>query len=81
MQKLLIEARNLRVRFGERVVLDIDHISIYDGEVVGLVGENGAGKTTLLSILAGDAVPHAGEVARRCPCGGHPPGRRGGGRR
>ena len=67
MQKLLIEARNLRVRFGERVVLDIDHISIYDGEVVGLVGENGAGKTTLLSILAGDAVPHAGEVARRCP--------------
>ena len=67
MQKLLIEARGLRVSFGDRVVLDIDRLAIYDGEVIGLVGENGAGKTTLLSILAGDAVPHAGSVQRYCP--------------
>ncbi len=34
------------------------------GDKVGLVGRNGAGKTTLTRILAGDALPAAGQVLR-----------------
>jgi ATPase subunit of ABC transporter with duplicated ATPase domains len=34
------------------------------GDKVGLVGRNGAGKTTLTKILAGEALPAAGDVTR-----------------
>ena len=34
------------------------------GDKVGLVGRNGAGKTTLTKILAGEALPAAGQVLR-----------------
>ena len=67
MPKLLLEAHRLQKRFGDRLVLDIDHLNLYDGERVGLIGENGAGKSTLLSILAGEIDPDAGDIQRRCP--------------
>ncbi|WP_460842003.1 ABC-F family ATP-binding cassette domain-containing protein [Nocardioides marmoraquaticus] len=34
------------------------------GDKVGLVGRNGAGKTTMTKILAGEALPAAGQVSR-----------------
>ena len=67
MQKLLLEANHIRKTLGDRTVLDIDRLSLYDGERVGLVGENGAGKSTLLAILAGELAPDSGVVSRRCP--------------
>src|SRR5215510_5822664 len=39
-------------------------VSLWPGEVVGLVGENGSGKTTLMRILVGDLSPDAGAVTR-----------------
>ena len=33
------------------------------GRIYGLVGNNGAGKTTLLRLMAGLAVPTAGELS------------------
>jgi ATPase subunit of ABC transporter with duplicated ATPase domains len=35
---------------------------IHFGERVGLIGPNGSGKTHLVRLLAGEAVPHAGEL-------------------
>ena len=64
MPKLLLEANGIVVEFGVRRVLDIDKISVYDGERIGLIGENGAGKTTLLDVLSGERAPDAGSVAR-----------------
>ena len=37
-------------------------LTLYPGEVVGLVGENGAGKSTLMKILVGALAPDAGSV-------------------
>ncbi|MDI6732487.1 MAG: ABC transporter ATP-binding protein [Planctomycetota bacterium] len=46
----------------ERFRLDIDSISVKEGEVLGLLGPNGAGKTTLLKILALLLKPDKGEI-------------------
>ncbi len=64
MAKLLLEVTGLRVSLGQRLLLDIDHLSVYDGERIGLIGENGAGKSTLLRLLAGEDRPDEGTVRR-----------------
>ena len=53
MNKLILEARDLRKGYGDRELFYIDTLSVFDGERIGLVGQNGAGKSTLLRILAG----------------------------
>ena len=44
-------------------MLDVDHLVLRRGEVVGLVGENGAGKSTMMGVIAGSVVPDAGTVS------------------
>ncbi len=65
-EKLFIKAENIQVKFGEREVFNIDRLSIYEGEKIGLVGANGAGKTTLLRILAGELAPDQGTEKTYC---------------
>jgi ABC-2 type transport system ATP-binding protein len=60
----ILEARDLRKRFGTREALRGVSISAARGELVAVMGPNGAGKTTLLSILAGIQRPDAGTVGR-----------------
>ena len=67
MAKCILECNGVRVSFGDRLVLDLDHLSVYDGERIVLIGENGAGKTTLLRILAGELAPDEGQIRRLSP--------------
>ena len=67
MSKLLLEANHIAISYGDRKVLDVDGLRVYDGERVALIGENGAGKSTLLAILAGEIQPDAGTVRRYGP--------------
>ena len=67
MSKCILEINDVQVSFGDRLVLDLDRLSVYDGDRIGLIGENGAGKTTLLSVLSGERVPDAGRVRRMSP--------------
>ena len=68
-RSILLQARGLQKHFGDRGVLDIEEIELYQGDRIGLVGENGAGKSTLLGILAGEIAPDSGTVSRFCPMG------------
>jgi ABC-2 type transport system ATP-binding protein len=61
---LVLEARDIVKRFGEREALRGVSIGARRGELVAIIGPNGAGKTTLLSILAGVQKPDAGSVSR-----------------
>ena len=67
MAKCILEANNIRLSFGERQVLSVDRLTVYDDERVGLIGENGMGKTTLLRVLAGELIPDEGTVRRAQP--------------
>lgn len=49
----------------EHIALRNITLKLYEGEVLGIVGENGAGKSTLLSILAGILPPTSGTVQTR----------------
>ena len=61
----MLQANDLAVEVGGRVVVSDASLALYSGDKVGLVGRNGAGKTSLLRVLAGEATPVAGRVVRR----------------
>jgi len=42
--------------------LDNAQLTLYEGEVLGLLGENGAGKSTLMNVLGGIYRPDSGEI-------------------
>ena len=62
--EVVIEARGLVKRFGEREALKSVSFEAHRGELLAVIGPNGAGKTTLLSILAGIRGPDAGSISR-----------------
>jgi ATPase subunit of ABC transporter with duplicated ATPase domains len=49
----MINAQQLEVRVGARLLMENVSFRVAAGDKVGLVGRNGAGKTTLTTILAG----------------------------
>lgn len=50
----LIYSNGFKLRFGRKnLLLETDELTLYAGEIVGLIGDNGTGKSTLLKCLAG----------------------------
>ena len=47
--ELILKAKDIRVEFKGRDVLDINELEVYDYDRIGLVGANGAGKAALYS--------------------------------
>ncbi|MEZ5186376.1 MAG: ABC-F family ATP-binding cassette domain-containing protein [Candidatus Nanopelagicales bacterium] len=59
----MIQALDVELRAGARLLLEGASLRVGDGDRVGLVGRNGAGKTTLMKVLAGLGQPVAGSVS------------------
>jgi ABC-2 type transport system ATP-binding protein len=55
--EMLVEARNVTVRFGSKRAVDDVSFTIPKGRIVGLLGHNGAGKTTLMKAMVGLTAP------------------------
>lgn len=60
----LVDGENLKIGYGEKVVLSGVSFSIRSGERIGILGVNGAGKSTLVKAIVGELTPMSGELRR-----------------
>jgi tungstate transport system ATP-binding protein len=54
--------RRVEAKRGDRLILKVDSLEVFPGEVLAVVGPNGAGKSTMLMLMALLERPSAGEV-------------------
>jgi energy-dependent translational throttle protein EttA len=59
---LVIECKDVRKAFGERLLIENLNFSLPAGGIVGIIGPNGAGKTTLFRMLAGMDKSDGGDI-------------------
>ncbi len=59
---MILEAIDISVQIGERLILDKVSVEVSEGQILALLGPNGAGKTTLLRTLNRTVMPTHGEV-------------------
>jgi ABC-2 type transport system ATP-binding protein len=59
---VLLEVRDLALRYGRRTVLSSVSFDVDTGQCLGVLGPNGAGKTTLLRSLIGCLTPAIGDI-------------------
>ena len=59
---LVVECKNIRKGYGDRLLIDSLSFSLPAGGIVGIIGPNGAGKTTLFRMLSGAEKPDGGEI-------------------
>jgi ATP-binding cassette subfamily F protein 3 len=56
----LIKMEQVKVGYGDTIILDNLHLNLVPGSRIGLLGRNGAGKSTLIKLLAGEKNPMQG---------------------
>ncbi|PIP93805.1 MAG: hypothetical protein COW00_04415 [Bdellovibrio sp. CG12_big_fil_rev_8_21_14_0_65_39_13] len=62
--KLLFDAENLGLKFGERILFENMDFKLMQGQKISLIGDNGVGKSSLLKIILGELEPTTGTVKR-----------------
>ena len=59
----LLEVKNLKKYYSDRLILDIDKFEINEGDRIGLIGGNGVGKSTFIKAVIGEIEIDSGEVS------------------
>lgn len=62
---MVLELKNISKYYGDKKILEIEDLKVYENEKIGIVGQNGSGKTTLLNIIAGRIEPDTGKMIRK----------------
>ena len=61
-RKVVIEVKDLVVRYDEQVVLNGVSLTVHEGEVMTIIGGSGSGKSTVLKCILGILTPVSGSV-------------------
>ncbi len=64
MEQLSVKINKLIKNYGSKEVLNIEELSAYQTDRIGIVGANGQGKSTLLKLIAGVIDPDSGTIQR-----------------
>ncbi len=59
---VLMEMRNITLRFGGVMAIKDISFDIHEGEIRAIIGPNGAGKSSMLNVISGFYHPQEGEV-------------------
>ena len=62
LYEVLLQARDITVRFGGLTAVDTVSATFHTGELVGIIGPNGAGKTTFFNAISGVMSPTSGQL-------------------
>ncbi len=62
MSEIILDARQVTIRFGGLVALDGVDFIVKRSEIVAIIGPNGAGKSTLFNIITGIYRPSSGTI-------------------
>ncbi len=61
-REVLLSVKGMSKKFGSTVALNSVDITIFKGEIRGLIGENGSGKSTISSIISGIQKADSGQI-------------------
>lgn len=64
-QAPIIELKGIVFGYEDKPFIQIDELTIHQGERIAILGENGSGKTTLAKLLTGVIRPQQGEIVRQ----------------
>ena len=57
-----LELKNISKRFGDKYANKNVDLTLYNGEILAILGENGSGKTSMVNMIAGIYYPDEGEI-------------------
>lgn len=63
MREIVLETKRLTKRYKNFTALDNADMTVYKGDIYGLIGRNGAGKTTMMKVVTGLTDKTSGEVS------------------
>jgi tungstate transport system ATP-binding protein len=58
----VLEIRDLVVRRDQKIVVEVDHLDVEQGEVLAVIGPNGSGKSSLMLAIARLLKPERGQI-------------------
>lgn len=58
----LLETRDVTIRFGGLIAVNLLNIEVKQGEIIAIIGPNGAGKTTAFNLITGVYEPTEGDI-------------------